>query len=478
MRGSNWIAVSAFAISFVIRLIALEQTHFANGWDAYFYLVQVQSVFDTGAMHSEEWTLFYPLLLSVASIFDYILSIKILSALLAASTTLALILIAKEHSKHYYLPLFIACWSLASPELTYFAAQWPKNLLGLTLLLYLILFLKKENYGLAIIFLILGLFGHRLTAILSIVYFAGWFAFDYLNLKLITVGLLSVSVLLTVLHFIPGVFSFHDLGRLSGLLNSTPIIPPIAFLKVFGQSKVDFSWQAELWILLFIIAIATALTIAAIIKGKISKFPMLTIGVTLAFWLPVYNYALDGAGYRFFHNGALLIPLLYCLLFDNLKLNKHSRKLILILSSILLVASSFTWRSYDPTLHDPPYNLFKKITEQVEDTWSAGKPELVIAHKALAEFFTYHTKVDAMPWLPEYKINRLYRMAHVPIPGMPDYYIPQGYVDLAGPYIYLEELQWQRFVKSLKVNESDEVVAEFGTWKNPANARPAYLLKN
>jgi hypothetical protein len=49
-------------VSALLRFRALSVTPFANGWDSYFYLVQLKSWVEQGRMHSPEASLFYPYL--------------------------------------------------------------------------------------------------------------------------------------------------------------------------------------------------------------------------------------------------------------------------------------------------------------------------------------------------------------------------------------------------------------------------------
>ncbi|MCR9253149.1 MAG: hypothetical protein NXI20_22240, partial [bacterium] len=57
--------------------LSYTQTEYANGWDAYFYLVQINSLIETGSMHSQEWSLIYPFILVINLIVtDAIIAMK------------------------------------------------------------------------------------------------------------------------------------------------------------------------------------------------------------------------------------------------------------------------------------------------------------------------------------------------------------------------------------------------------------------
>ena len=126
-------------LSIALRFKALQQTSFANGWDGYFYLVQLKSWIEEGSMHSSDFSLIYPVM-RVVNWFsgDYILTFKMTAAIIAGSTTFGIYHLTKRWSGNMYLAILMGSISLFSPHLTYFAAQYPKNLLGFVFLLFFI----------------------------------------------------------------------------------------------------------------------------------------------------------------------------------------------------------------------------------------------------------------------------------------------------------------------------------------------------
>ena len=476
-----WIVLIGTAISFLIRIIALNQTSFANGWDTYFYLVQIQSLFEEGKMHSEEWTLLYPLLYLLCLIFEYIAAIKILSSFIAAFFTLALALISYQNSKSLLVSSFIISLTLFSPELTYFTSQWPKNLLGIDLLLFMLLFLTKRQFKWAFLFVVLGFFGHRLTAALSIFLFAGWYLFDYLNVKTIGIGIIAIFITLAIIQFFPGLLSIYDFQRLTDLIGQSLIIPPLEFLKLFGTYKISIFWQVEIWVY-FLAFIFLGLNLIKDIFNKTCRKSLSIIFLMLLLlWLPIYRFTLEGAAYRFFHSGVLLAFLIPSFMINKPIVNQISRIGITILSSILFLISLFSYKSYNPALHDPPYKLYDNMTNKIiSECFINDKPELIIAHKSLAEYITFSTIVDAMSWLPEYKIDdkKLYRIGYCPLKQLSNFYLGNKIIFLSGNYGYLKETDWIFFLDRLKSNESTDVVELHLDWKNPSRIRPSYLLKN
>ncbi len=81
--NNRWLAYIALLIILTGILIgsglqALNRTEYANVWDGYYYLIQVQSLNNTGAMHSPEYSPVYLLLIALYAITgNYITSYKI-----------------------------------------------------------------------------------------------------------------------------------------------------------------------------------------------------------------------------------------------------------------------------------------------------------------------------------------------------------------------------------------------------------------
>lgn len=473
------VLLGGFVLSFVIRLIALSQTPFANGWDAYFYLVQVQSIFETGKMHSEEWTLFYPLLLLFSLGGHYVWAVKIVSSLLAALVTLSVGLISYKKTNAPYWTICLIAFTIFSPELTYFAAQWTKNLLGIVLFLFLIYFLQIKKIRWAIIFLILGLFGHRMTALLGSIYFALWIGCSYINKKTILITLLSLMVLLIIIQFLPGLLSVYDVVRFKGILDVHPQLPVLQFLSIFGYQKTSTFWQVELWTLYILFFIALFFSCYRIIQHTAKKEDFLLLITMIALWFPFYHITLEGIPYRLFHSGMIIAFLLPTTIFNSSIQSMLFQKMAIALTLILIAVSFISYKGYNPGTQDPPYPFYQKIVKQLQTQWeTTEKPELIIAHKALAEFVTYHTQVDAMPWVPEYDIpnQKLYRIGYFPYLKLANYYIGDKITPLGHQYGYLMNKHWEKYVKEIVENEP-ALLEEHQTWKNPHQIRPDYLLK-
>ena len=475
--------ISIATASAVLRFWALNQTRFANGWDSYFYLVQIKSLEETGQMHSPEASLFYPYLqLFYWLAGDYVLAMKTGVAVLCGIFTL--LLCRRSQS----LPL-LGAWSLFSPQLTYFAAQYPKNLLGLVLFIAFVRSLdwafSKQRAWLVLpaVLLIINYFGHRMMFGLAIGYLIVWLLLTFKN----TLPRIAVSTLIKVLvalgiamaafvlagQFFPGLAHVLDFDRLSGTLSWQPQFAPWSFVQTFGLERIGGWW-------IFEIAIVTVWWIGGLMLWRNRK----GISNPALFWLcslmlfPFLEWSLTGLAWRMFLVFVLLVPLSFD--FENVP-----KKASLVFFLFLASASFFSWKAYSPALHDPDYALYKKITKNVQAhlSESSSDPELIISHNALAEYFTFTTGTDAMPWLPEYQVDssRLWRIA-AGVQGQTLRYFagPENektIKNIGGGYYLLPEFVWQSALKKARAEQDGYFLEMAESWLNPHRKRPDFLLK-
>ncbi len=525
--------------SAILRFLAFTQTPFANGWDSYFYLVQIKSLEETGQMHSPEASLIYPYL----RIFywmtgDYVLGMKIGIAVLCGFFTLLLC------RKIQTWPL-LGAWSLFSPQLTYFAAQYPKNLLGLLLFLAFVRVLdwavSKRPVWLMLpaLLLIVNYFGHRMMFGMAVAYLFLWLGFrwncipelcsgtrfrkiisavfcahsprnrvpGYLPWRLwcfhqaplaqdtpgkdktkrwrssvvlkiaLTLGIV-IGAFTIASQFFPGLANAADLGRLDGILSWKPQFAPWSFVQTFGVERIGGWWIFEI----------AMVTVWWVLGWRIWK----GVSNPALFWLcslllfPFLEWSLTGLAWRMFLVFVLLLPLA----FDFQPISKKASPIAFLL---ICTAALFSWKSYSPVLHDPDYALFKKVTGNIqtqlpESSKLSGSslpnnPELFIAHNALAEYVTFTTGTDAMPWLPEYAIDslRLWRIA-AGMRGQTLRYFagPDNTVkikSLGGGYFLLPEYVWQFALKNAHAENDAYFLETAESWLNPYRIRPAFLLK-
>lgn len=484
--------------SALLRLWAFAQTPFANGWDAYFYLVQVKAWSEHGQMHSPEASLIYPfmrIILWLTS--DYVWMYKVGAAILAgAFTAVAMWFTSRSSFIPHSSSLLLGAWTVFSPHLTYFAAQYPKNLLGVVLLLLFIGSLQGEKIGrrawLPAILLIVNYFGHRLTFGMAVVYlvFHLFFAFgkNWLpqvfsrrSLAWLAGGLFVLAV---AGQFFPGLFHLTDFGRLAGAGGFRVHFTPYLFVREFWPGgRLSAWWLAEILVAVGAVGVGCFFILCRTpnIQWPAStadcRLPAADCSLLLLLLWPLGEWSLTGISYRMFLVFVLLAP-------SVLAQFRISNAQFPIL--VLLVLACFSWKSYDPRKHDPDYALFQKITAAATARLENRGVELVIAHNALAEFFTFTTGTDAMPWLPEYpiapeKLWRLWRIAaDVRLPEL-EFYSPVSadspVLKLPGRYVLLREDHWQQILAKARADGDADFVERATSWQNPARMRPAFLLR-
>jgi hypothetical protein len=488
----DWLLPVALALaSAFLRWLALVQTPYANGWDSYFYLVQLKSLETTGVMHSPEASLIYPWFrLWYWCTGDYIQALKIGTALLAGAFTAAVYVFAASGRQEGRLPVVatvLASWTVFSPQLSYFAAQYPKNLLGLVLLTAFIGCLERpfasaqRHAGACAALLAANYFGHRMTFVLALVYLLLW-AWNrqkrvgirhFLHAKTLAGIGLALALFALAGGLFPGLFHLVDLGRLAGVLHWPPQLAPWSFVVHFGPERISGWWLGE------VAAVAVCWLAVAVrrLSGAGKKPAAASLLVLCGLLLfPFWEWSFTGIAWRAFLVFVLLTPLLVI----DYQFDKWHRS-GLVFAVVLLCCSLFSWKSYHPKQHDPDYARFESVTVRAMPILTNKKTELVIAHNALAEFFTFTSGIDAMPWLPEYPVDssRLWRIATGTRLQTLRYYAGTEASAIETPgyqYFLLPEYVWQHAIKRAK-DENDELfLAETADWRNPSRPRPGWLL--
>ena len=473
-------------LSFALRLWAFQQASFATGWDSYFYLIQLKSLIEEGEMHSADWSLIYPLLWLMQSVIsDYELTFNYCAALLAACFTLNAGLLTRKMTKNWALALLAVAFTLFSPHLTYFAAQYPKNLLGLSFFLLLIgqipslfgnpITIKQGLWCGSL--LLLNLFGHRMTMVLGVVFLLMVLVIQKLPTKWLVMSLLGFLGIVLLGIFLPGVLSLADVSRFEHLLSTQPQWAIYSFWETFEASRISTAWLVELgivgalWFALFLFVLMT-------FRKQVQKSSFIWLLLCLLLIFPFFKWSLDGIGYRLFLAYVLLMPFGLWLMLGNWKrFNSSYVALSLFVSCLGFLSIS----GYQPKKHDPPYALYRQLTKRSLRALAHSEIELLIAHKSLAEYFTFYSRIDVLPWLPEYPIEKekLWRIATVLNANEFQYLVPTAQCHrLSSNYYLIREDQWQLFLSRLEEASGKEALTPFLTWKNPHQVRPFYLLKN
>ncbi len=469
-----WFEIVLFSFSFLIRLYAYTQSSFANGWDGYFYIIQIQSYVEEGIMHSSRLSLFYPLLLFFQFfIQNYELTYQVVSAFLVGCFTLSIFYTSKALTPKSDMPYLVAALTLISPQLTFFGAQYAKNLFGIVCFLWLFIFLLKAQYIKSGLFLLLNLFVHKLTAGLSILITGLVILIKKLKLSQLKYLLLLALGCIFLICLFPTLFGLEDLARKGFSLSSTPSWPSVSFIYDFKEVLHPW-WYAEVVFvnLLFIASIGYMVVTK---QYKTKWVVLLVLLFTLSF--PLLEWSIVGLSFR-----ALMVFLLLGILLLNMITIILKRSYAIIIGCVVAISIFVSLNFYSPAKYDPPYAMYMHISDKIVEL--NVEPELIIVHKAFAEYFTFYTGIDALPWLPEYHINKaaLWRIGTGLNSKSIEYFSGDTcdaslVYNLTPNYFLIREDLWQAIQVNLK-SEDPDLYQELRTWKNPSEIRPAYLLKN
>ena len=474
----GWLFALVTLIGTFIQFTSLSQTPFANGWDGYFYLVQFTSLYETGSMHAPDASLIYPILVVVYAITGKaILSFKLVSALLAGLFAGLFFLIGRKWGNHQAFGLLLAGWALFSPHLSYFTAQFPKNLLGLDLFLLLLLTLNSKPAWPSWLLVGLNFLGHRLTFVLAaLVFTATKVRVKRIHLFL---GLGAIAVLVVTMVLFPGVLHWSDLERFTHSLHSSPQWAYWSFYQQFGPEQIALTWKVELILSQLFLLVGVILLLVPAWRKFTNQEQRLLLALFPLLLFPYLVWSPQEMAPRLFHLAMLLSPLLipWWKLIGN--------KWIPYGLAATLAAFNVAWLpAYNPQLHDPPNKIYALAASGVKRYFAEDPPELIIAGPALAPYITYYTGIHAMAWEPEYEIpkEKLWRIAS----GLPDLY-PTYYLSreeaqtvkrLGLRHHLIREDLWQNLLKKIEESEGDEMINRLNNWENPHHQRPGFLLRN
>lgn len=474
--------VSLFTVSFVYRFLALSQTPYANGWDGYFYINQVRSFVEEGKMDVPDSSLIYPLLMLVQVVTNnYILSLKILSCVLAGSFSMSVFLLSLKWSDNIRAAMVLACFTLFSPHLTYFAAQYPKNLFGVILFLWLLYFADSKIKFLPLLLLVLNFFGHRITAVLSFLSLLAHYIFVRLPRYSMVIVIVFSFLFLIAGFLIPGILNLFDLERFRGIFTASyPHFAPYSFVKTFGTELISVYWLAEIVSICIVFVVAIVFAGAQITRKK-SDHRMTTLLIILLLLIfPFFEWSLEGAAFRLLFVFILVCPLLTLFLIKDLR-NSYVTGVLCV---GFFLSGLVSYKSYRPAKHDPPYGVYNVAARQIASTVDNSTCELIIAHKSLAEYMVYATGIDAMSWIPEYEIEteKLWRIAADVKDIQFSFYLEAKDLDLiyrlTPSYCFIREDVWRKFIGNVEKDHNTTLLEELRGWRNPDKLRPYFMLKN
>ncbi|MEM9299916.1 MAG: hypothetical protein AAGA64_16255 [Bacteroidota bacterium] len=459
-----------FLISFCVRFIALNQTPYANGWDGYYYVMQTHSFIEYGHLKSLDYSLIYPYFIIVTFfISDYELAFKIGCAILAGALTAVTLKTISGYCKNMNLAILGASITIFSPGITFFLSQFPKNFMGILFLLLVAYYLVRKRYLLAVLFIILSILTHRLTGALGII-----FLLISMIRSISWKYLVGTFVAITLVSFLPGILHFTDLERFKGELSITPQFAPLSFINLKISSGI---WNVEVILSAVLILLYLIWFIKHILQSRKFEIQAFLPVLMAAFILfPFFKMEHGSMGYRFF----LLLPFVtpFIMVFA---LRQLAQRGVVLISLVLIISSGFSYRAYNPTLHDAPNRLYEQITATIQNHYSSKQYSLVIAHKSLAEIIIYKSEFDALNWSVPAHVNKehVLRVVH----GIPQRILSRYanaeikylIVRLNTNYCIVPESTWESILQQAADDKQFMELVYNGN--NPFVARPEYLLK-
>lgn len=462
-----------FGVAFLLHLYRLLESPFLNGWDGYFYLVQLKAWIEEGAMHSPDSSPIY-LLLRAAYAFceDYHLAYKGVSALLAGGFTVLSYLLVRDLSRRPYLGLLAAMWTLFSPGMVFFTANFPKNLLGMDALLAFLWLTQRKSHW-KWLALVLSALSHRLSAGLAILF---WLAHN-LRKRWVLLGLGMLPLLFGVALLWPGLLHWSDFERFQGAFAAPLQLPHLAFQQLLDLHGV---WALEIWLDLVVLGISLWASIRKWgIFGEEKRFFRALLGLFLFLLLPFWGMEAMGIGYRFFLAASLLVPILAAVLLDGLGVLGKGLAGLVLICGVLWTASDF-----DLAPFDPDYAVYAEMSDRIAVQMEDEAPELLIGHKTLAEMITFRTGIDVLPWQPEYEVpaDRLWRLSWGVLGyDYRSYLTAEEFAELrriSPTYYLLPEHLWQALRVRAEAADDDELLVRMNDPLNPHEERPRFLLRN
>lgn len=475
MKRSSYHFFVAFFIAtaaFVFHYLSLAQTQYANGWDSYFYLLQVKSLCEGGHLVSSRISFIYPLLALFKWLAgDYVLGWKVFVSICAAASVILSYFIVKKLTSDKNAALFSASITLWSPHLYYFSSQYAKNLLGFDFfLLFLLLLMNRKIYP-AIVLVFVNLLIHKLTGFLSLAVLALFIAYNVFVLRARYRYLLWSILPIIALLFIPKIFGLDDFLRQVDFFTFQPQFTTLQFFDYF-QGLMSAMWTVEI----ILVNIAALTIVFLLLKKRVRAFNHWVIPfLFLMLNIPFLKWDVNGFSYRFFIFSILFGPILGGVLLSHV--NKKTISYLLITLFVGLTAISY--KTYDPKLHDPKNHEYDKVINNLQNSGIFVQSELLIAHKGLAEYIKFTTNNDAMSWIPEYCIHKdsLWRITSgVRLHRLQAVIKPEGITKLGYDYFVVKEKDWQSFLHHVKEKHSD-FYSDYTSWMNPNVVRPVFLRK-
>lgn len=469
-------SIAAFA-SFIIHYLYFSSVQFPVGGDAYVYLVQIRSLIEDHRLHYADLSLVYPLFAAIYLLVkNYIASYVFGISFLCAFFTFSVFSFSRKSTFLSMLPLML--WSILSPSVMFIASQFPKNFLALSFFILMIAALRAQKKFPFIIFFICSLITHRLSAIMSLGFCAIHILFKKRKRSFIIAALAGAAALLTVLSFLPGTLHPLDAERFKGLLSSDAQFAPFSFLSIIGIDTIHPIFAGEI-ILSFIIIVSIVIITVVRKSERIPSYIFPTTVICIAPLFPFFIFNTQAAIYRLYFSSVILSFLFLPYIF------RSSVRQIIITSIIITGAGIFCLFTQRPQAYSPPYPVYRNIAAECGRILNRENPELIIAHRPLAETIDYYEKRDALAWKPETRFNRkrVWRIVYdIELDEIKDK-LPEGMRNstfikpLSARYILAREDAWEIFSAAVSAEKNGDRYERTFSEYNPFRVRPAFMTR-
>jgi hypothetical protein len=450
---------------------------FANGWDSYFFLAQIDALRRLGHLHTPDVSLIYALAYPLSAIVgDDVLAFKIVLALAAAALAAGVALLSRRLGAGRLVALSAGLWTALSPTMLFVGFQFPRESLGLALFVWVLIGLIDERPSLWVPALAATVITHRLFAVLGLAAAIFVLIRRYRRTTANWVALSSVLIILGIIaaSMVPGILRPADAARLSGLLTPHAALPPAAVVSWLGPISVGSAWSLELYAAYAVIVIsAVVLSARAINNSMVRPGLFIAIGL-LVMAFPFFVVNAESAGYRLILAVSCLAPLAGALAIGRPRSGERW-----IVAGVAAAACGVATAATPMQRFDPPYARYAALSDAITRAWERP-PALLIAHKGLAELTTFRTGVPAMSWEPEATLDStaVWRIvtdidAWEITDALGDGVRPQP-IRLPGTHALVREDVWRAF---RRVASDDPNGLKTRAWSpvNPSRVRPAFL---
>jgi hypothetical protein len=331
-----------------------------------------------------------------------------------------------------------------------------------------------KNFLLIIVFFSAAFVTHRMTSVLTLIFLLSYILVSRKKIWIILLIIIASTALLAFLSFFPGTLHTSDLARLQGLISSSPQFAPLSFITLVGTGNLHPLLMIETMVS-FGIIIACIFRAGESLAGKnpLSKMNTALFICLLLSYIPFFTFDPQGITYRFYLAGIPLSFLLAPMAF------RIRRPAVFIALAVIIIFSGILYLVTEKAdRYDPPYALYENLSRKINQSLNKEKPELIIAHRPLAETIDYMLRVDTLAWQPESRFDR--RRVWRVVKGVDIWEIERtlGSYDtklariLSAQYILVREDLWEKFAQANARTENEDLQKRILSDDNPHRVRP------